>query len=183
MLQTLSTGTWIFSEHSRLTRSVAFPSEILVFGAAGSRLLEFLAETTLILLALVVARHHGVPASYLLVPLLVVLQVAMAIGLALPIATLSVFYHDVHHALPIALASLFYLSPVFYPASMVPEALRTVYFVNPIAGLLTLYHDVVYAGQWPSSGLLGVTALQTALVCVIGYAVFHRYASVFAEVV
>jgi lipopolysaccharide transport system permease protein len=183
MLQTLSTGTWIFSEHSRLTRSVAFPSEILVFSAAGSRLIEFLAETLLILLALVVMRHHGVPSSFVLVPLLVVLQVAMAVGLALPIATLSVFYHDVHHALPIALASLFYLSPVFYPATMVPEALRDLYFLNPIAGLLTLYHDVVYAGQWPSALLLGGTALQTALVCAFGYAVFHRYASVFAEVV
>jgi lipopolysaccharide transport system permease protein len=107
----------------------------------------------------------------------------MAIGLALPIATLSVFYHDIYHALPIALASLFYLSPVFYPASMVPEAYRTVYFLNPIAGLLTLYHDVVYAGLWPSGQLLGVTAVQTALVYAIGYAIFHRYATVFAEVV
>jgi lipopolysaccharide transport system permease protein len=183
MLQTLSTGTWIFSEHSRLTRSVAFPSEILVFSAAGSRLIEFLAEISLILLALVVLHHHAIPSSYALVPVLILFQVAMAIGLALPIATLSVFYHDVYHALPIALASLFYLSPVFYPASMVPEALRAVYFLNPIAGLLTLYHDVVYAGQWPSALLLGGTALQTALVCVIGYAIFHRYASVFAEVV
>ena len=183
MLQTLNTGTWIFSEHSRLTRSVAFPSEILVFSAAGSRLIEFLAEILLILLALVLLHHHAIPASYALVPLLILLQVALAIGLALPIATLSVFYHDVHHALPIALASLFYLSPVFYPASMVPESLQAVYFLNPIAGLLTLYHDVVYAGQWPSALLLGGTALETALVCAFGYAVFHRYASVFAEVV
>ncbi|HUR93151.1 MAG TPA: ABC transporter permease [Gemmatimonadales bacterium] len=183
MLQTLSTGTWIFAEHSRLTRSVAFPSELLVFSAAGSRLIEFTAEISLILLAMIVLHHHGVPASYALVPVLVLIQVVMAIGLALPIATLSVFYHDVHHALPIALASLFYLSPVFYPASMVPEALRTLYFLNPIAGLLTLYHDVIYAGQWPSGLLLAITAAQATAVYAIGYAVFHRYASVFAEVV
>lgn len=183
MLQTLSTGTWIFAEHSRLTRSVSFPSEILVFSAAGSRLIEFAAEIALILLATILLLHHSVPASYVLVPLLVLIQVVMAIGLALPIATLSVFYHDVYHALPIALASLFYLSPVFYPASMVPEALRTLYFLNPIAGLLTLYHDVVYAGQWPSAVLLAGTALQAAIVYAFGYAVFHRYASVFAEVV
>ncbi|HEX3276371.1 MAG TPA: ABC transporter permease [Gemmatimonadales bacterium] len=183
MLQTLTTGTWVFAEHSRLTRSVAFPSEILVFSAAGSRLIEFAAELLLTLAAMVLLHHHGVPGSYVLVPLLVVLQVVMAIGLALPIATLSVFYHDIYHALPIALASLFYLSPVFYPASMVPEAYRTLYFLNPIAGLLTLYHDVVYAGAWPSAQLLGVTAVQTSLVYAIGYAVFHRYATVFAEVV
>jgi len=168
-LQTLTTGTWIFTEHSRLVRSVAFPSEILVFSAAGSRLLEFLAEISIILAVLV--------------PVLILIQILLTIGLALPIATLSVFYHDVYHALPIALASLFYLSPVFYPASMVPEAFRTLYFLNPLAGLLTLYHTVLYDGHWPSAVLLGGTAVQAALVYALGYAVFHRSASVFAEVV
>lgn len=183
MLQTLSTGTWIFAEHSRLTRSVAFPTELLVFSAAGSRLIEFAAEISLILLAMIALRHHGVPPSFAMIPVLVLIQVALAVGLALPIAMLSVFYHDVYHALPIALASLFYLSPVFYPASMVPEALQSLYFLNPIAGLLTLYHDVVYAGHWPSTQLLGTTALQAAVVYAVGYGIFQRYASVFAEVV
>ena len=167
MLQTLTTATWVFSEHSRLTRSVAFPSEILVFSAAGSRLIEFAAEISLILAALILLHHQGVPDSYVLIPLLVIIQVVMAIGLALPIA----------------LTSLFYLSPVFYPASLVPESFRNLYFANPIAGLLTLYHDVVYAGQWPSAGLLAGTALQAVLIYAIGYAIFHRYAAVFAEIV
>jgi len=183
MLQTLNTGTWIFAEHSRLTRSVAFPSEILVFSAAGSRLIEFLAEISLILLAMTLLHHHRVPESFALVPLLIVLQVVLAVGLALPIATLSVFYYDIYHALPIALTSLFYLSPVFYPASMVPASLQTLYFLNPIAGLLTLYHEVVYAGRWPPLPLLAGTCAATALVWVVGYAVFHRYAASFAEIV
>ncbi|MGH7512018.1 MAG: ABC transporter permease [Gemmatimonadales bacterium] len=183
MLQTLTTGTWVFAEHSRLTRSVAFPSEILVFSAAGSRLIEFVAEILFTMAALVLLHHHGVPTSYVLIPVLILLQAVMAVGLTLPVATLSVFYHDVYHALPIALASLFYLSPVFYPASMVPEAFRALYFLNPIAGLLTLYHDVVYAGAWPSTLLLAGTAAQAALCYFLGHAVFNRYAAVFPEVV
>jgi ABC-type polysaccharide/polyol phosphate export permease len=182
-LQTLTTGTWIFAEHARLTRSVAFPSEILVFSAAGSRLLEFVAEISLVVTVLVLVHHHGVPPSYVLLPVLILIQLVIAIGLSLPIATLSVFYHDVYHALPIALTSLFYLSPVFYPARMVPESARMVYFANPVAGLLTLYQDVLYAGQWPSFTLFVVTAVQATIVYAIGYAVFHRYATVFAEVV
>ena len=183
ILQTLNTGTYIFAEHSRLTRSVAFPSEILVFGAVGSRLLEFVAEIALFLGLLVAFRHHHVPASFALLPLLLVIQVMMVIGLALPIATLSVFYYDVQHALPIALTTLFYLSPVFYPASLVPEAAQALYFLNPIAGLLTLYHDILYAGQTPSlSALLGMSA-AAFLVYITGYAIFNRYASVFPEIV
>jgi ABC-type polysaccharide/polyol phosphate export permease len=183
ILQTLNTGTYIFAEHSRLTRSVAFPSEILVFGAVGSRLLEFMAEMTLILILLVVFHHDRVPASLALFPLALVIQVLLVIGLALPIATLSVFYYDVQHALPIALTTLFYLSPVFYPAQMVPEAARPFYFLNPIAGLLTLYHEILYAGRMPSLTLLFGMMTAALLVYLIGYAIFNRYASVFPEIV
>ena len=183
MLQTLNTGTYIFAEHSRLTRSVAFPSEILVFGAVGSRVVEFLAEIILIMVLLAGFHHFRIPASYALLPVLVVLQILIAIGLALPIATLSVFYYDVQHALPIALTTLFYLSPVFYPVEMVPEAIRPFYFINPMAGLLSLYHEILYLGRMPSlSLLLGVIA-AALVVYSVGYAVFKRYASVYAEVV
>jgi ABC-type polysaccharide/polyol phosphate export permease len=103
--------------------------------------------------------------------------------LALPIATLSVFYYDVQHALPIALTTLFYLSPVFYPAQMVPEAARPFYFLNPIAGLLTLYHEILYAGRMPSFTLLLGMIAAALLVYVIGYAIFNRYCSVFSEIV
>jgi lipopolysaccharide transport system permease protein len=183
MLQTLNTGTYIFAEHSRLTRSVAFPSEILVFGAAVSRLLEFLAEMALIVIALVVFHHHFVPTSLALLPVLILIQLLLVIGLALPIAALSVFYYDVYHALPIALTTLFYLSPVFYPAQMVPEMARPYYFLNPIAGLLTLYHDVVYAGQMPSLQLLGGMLAAAVIIYSLGYAIFNRYAAVFPEIV
>jgi lipopolysaccharide transport system permease protein len=183
VLQTLNTGTYIFAEHSRLTRSVAFPSEILVLGAVGSRLLEFVVEIALILVLLIVFHHHGVPASFVLLPILLVIQVLLVIGLALPIATLSVFYYDVQHALPIALTTLFYLSPVFYPAQMVPEAARPLYFLNPIAGLLTLYHEILYAGRMPSFTLLFGMMAAALLVYLIGYAVFNRYSSVFSEIV
>jgi lipopolysaccharide transport system permease protein len=183
VLQTLNTGTYIFAEHSRLTRSVAFPSEILVFGAAGSRLIEFVAEIVLVLIALVLLHHGRVPESFMLLPVLAMIQLLLVVGLALPIATLSVFYYDVQHALPIALTTLFYLSPVFYPAELVPAAARPYFMLNPIAGLLTLYQDVIYRGQFPALPLLAQTLGASLLLYLLGYAIFRRYAVVFAEVV
>jgi ABC-type polysaccharide/polyol phosphate export permease len=183
VLQTLNTGTYIFAEHSRLTRSVAFPTEVLVMGAAGSRLLEYAAELVIILVLLATIHHGGVPDAWILLPVLLLLQLLIVIGIALPIATLSVFYYDVQHALPIALTSLFYLSPVFYPASMVPDALQPWYFANPIAGLLTLYHDVLYGGVFPDPGFLGAMIVASVAIYWIGYAVFNRFAPVFPEIV
>jgi lipopolysaccharide transport system permease protein len=183
VLTTLNTGTYIFAEHSRLTRSVAFPSEILVFGAVGSRLVEFIAEIVLVLILLVAFRHHHIPASFALLPVLLVIQTLLVIGIALPIATLSVFYYDVQHALPIALTTLFYLSPVFYPADMVPQAARVFYFANPLAGLLSLYHATLYAGHMPSPTLLLGMVVAALLIYLTGYGIFYRYASVFPEIV
>jgi ABC-type polysaccharide/polyol phosphate export permease len=181
--QILSTATYILAEHAPLRRSVAFPSEVLVFATAASRLVEFAVEMVIAVILLLIAHHHGVPASFALLPWLILIQVLLAIGLAMPIATLSVFYSDVQHAMPILLLMLFYLSPVFYPVTLVPDSLRPFYFLNPIAGLLTLFHEVLYGGQWPPiSLLLGVTAAAFGC-CAIGYLIFNRYKVLFAEIV
>lgn len=170
-------------DHARLTRSVAFPSEVLLLGAALSRLLEFTIEITIILLVLVIAHHGSVPASLALVPGLMVLQLLLTLGFMLPIATLSAFFIDLRNALPVALTSLFYATPVFYPADMVPESLTSVYFLNPFAGLLTLYHEVVYAGRLPPANLALGSTVAAVLVFALGYAIYDRYRSVCAELV
>lgn len=183
MLQMLSSGTYVIHEHAALRRSVAFPGEVLLLATAAGRFVEFAVELLIALTALIVVHHHGIPASYVLLPVLLLLQVLLALGFMMPIATLSVFYSDVQHALPIILLMLFYVSPVFYPASMVPEAVRHLYFLNPIAGLLTLFHTVLYEGRFPSLTLLGATTGFTILLIAVGYHAFNRYKLLFAEIV
>jgi ABC-type polysaccharide/polyol phosphate export permease len=183
IIQTLNTGTYVFVEHARLLRSAAFPAEILVLGAAIAKLIEFAGALVLVLIAIVVFHHQGVPTSFWYLPLLIVCQLLMVIGLTLPIASLSAFYHDVQHVLPIALTTLFYASPVFYPVSLVPESIRGFFMLNPLAGLLTLYHDVVYAGRTPSIELLITVFLVSLVICFVGYVYFRRLAYVYAEVV
>lgn len=183
LLQAMSLGTYVFSEHAQLARSVAFPKEIPVLAAVASKLAEFILELALVMLALAVWHHHGVPAAFLCVPWLLLVQLVLALGLVFPIAALSVFYQDIQHALPILLTVLFYLSPVFYPAQMVPEGLRAVYLANPVAQLLTAYHTVLYDGAAPAlqpALLLTGSALVTFWV---GHAIFNAYKAAVAEVV
>lgn len=183
ILQMLNTSTYVIAEHGRLRRSVAFPTEMLIFGAAGSRFVEFAIELTLVLAALTLLHHEGVPPSFVLLPVLLVILVLLAMGIAFPIATLSVFYQDVQHALPVALLTLFYVSPVFYPAELVPEQIRALYFLNPIAGVLTLFHTVLYEGRFPPTPLLAGVGAFALFMFGLGYAIFNRYKSVFAEIV
>lgn len=175
-------ATTILRDHASLGRSVPFPSEVLILSASMSKLVEYLVEITIVILVLLVFHHHSVPSSLVLLPLLVLMQLMMAVGLMAPVAVIAVMFHDVQHALPIIITSLFYLSPVFYPVSMIPEPVRIFYHLNPIVGLLRLFHIVLYEGAWPSTSLLlgvGASALGT---CLIGYGIFKRFKDICTEI-
>jgi lipopolysaccharide transport system permease protein len=183
VIQMLNTASTVLPEHAQLTKSAPFPSEILVFGATIARLFEFVIAMSIVLLVLVVFHHGGVPASFVLLPVLVVIQLLLVLGVVLPISIASVFFHDLEHALPVAVMMLFYISPVFYPISFVPEAVHGIYYLNPLSGLITLFHAVVYEGVFPSPVHLGVVAVVSVASCVIGYSIFNRYKGVCAELV
>jgi ABC-type polysaccharide/polyol phosphate export permease len=134
------------------------------------------------MVVLAVFHHHRLPVGYAFVPVLVLLQLVLIIGIMMPVATLAVFYKDVHHALPVLLLAMFYLTPVFYPLAMIPQDLQTLYLANPFAQLLTLYHQVLYEGRPPSGALLGVAALTGGVVALAGLAVFNRFKVLFAEI-
>ena len=181
--QGLSSSTTILANHGSLRRSVRFPSEILVFSAIATRVIEFSAEIVLVALVLAVGHHQAVPMSFLFVPVLFIPLTLVTAGLALPIATVSTFYRDAQHVLPIVIVALFYLTPVFYPIDFVPEAFQAWYIVNPFAPILTLFQDVLYHGRVPDLlTLAGATALGLVLF-VIGYAIFNRYKAIAAEIV
>ena len=181
--QSISTASYVLAQHARLTRSVALPKEVLVLSAVLSKATEFAAELLILLIVLATAHHGGVPAAFALVPLLLLVQIALTLGVALITSTLSTLYTDVIHALPIALTSLFYLTPVFYPIALVPEAVRPFFALNPFASLLTLYHQALYEGSMPDLLTAGLGVASAAVILTIGAALFHRYEDVCSELV
>lgn len=181
--QTLSSATYVLREYGQLSRAVSFPKEAPILAAALSRLVEFTIEMVLVLVIVAVFRHGDLPASFAWIPLLVVIQVLIGLGLALPVATLAAFYHDVEHAIPILLTTLFYLSPVFYSADLVPESVRALYMLNPLAGLLTLFQSVIHEGQAPPPGLLLEVGVFSVMLLALGYTVFNRFEPLIAEVI
>lgn len=181
--QVLTAATTVLPEHAHLARSLPLPTDVLITATVLSRLVELLAELALVLVLLTAFHHQGLPVGYLWLPVLLLLQAALVLGLALPLATLSAFFHDVQHALPIGLMVLFYASPVFYPASLVPERVRLLYQLNPFAGLLTSYQSALYQGHAPAPGLLALTAAEALVIAGIGYAVFRRYRALLPEIV
>lgn len=179
----MSAGTYVLLEHAQLSRSIAYPKEVLVIAAALSRLVEFLLEIFLVIVVLAVFHHHRVPAGFLFLPWLLIIQLLISIGIIFPIATLSVFYQDVQHGLPIVLVTLFYITPIFYPFEMVAEPIKPFIMANPFAGVMRLYHQALYYGQLPSLSLCWIMTGVGAALLLIGYIIFLRFEDLYAEIV
>ena len=180
---TIGTSTFIIPEHAAMAKSVAVPADIFVLGAAGSRLIEFVAELLLALVVLAVFHHHRLPASFLLLPVAVLLLVLTTLGLAFPAAALGVHFRDVQHGLPVALTMLMYASPVFYPARLVPAEFSTLYLLNPFAQILTLFHVILYEGRLPTVLQVAVATITSLAIYVAGHMQFRRRRALFPEIV
>jgi lipopolysaccharide transport system permease protein len=90
------------------------------------------------------------------------------------VASLNVLYRDVEHILSPALQALFYFTPIFYPISYVPKQWMRLYLMNPMAGIIELYRNVLVAG-WPASKIVAAMALVTSMVTLVaGVVIFRR---------
>jgi lipopolysaccharide transport system permease protein len=114
-------------------------------------------------------------------PVLIALEYLLLLGLGLLLAALDVYYRDVQHILLHVLTVLQFLTPVFYPAALIPEALRPVAFLNPLAPLISAFHDALFFGRSPAPlPLLGLLAVA-CLALWLGVAYFARHKATFAE--
>jgi lipopolysaccharide transport system permease protein len=136
-----------------------------------------------LLVALILAL--GMPlslAGLAFLPVVLLVQVVLLVGLGLGAAALNVFYRDVDPVLKLGLQVWFYASPVIYPVAMVPERWRALYFLNPMAGLIESYRDVLLDGRVPGSYLLTAGLVAVALLCA-GYGFFKRAEARFADII
>jgi lipopolysaccharide transport system permease protein len=182
-LNSLGISAGLISSHSFMTRSVAFPADILVISTVISRFIEFAIEMLLVVVVLAVVRHEGLTLGLIALPLVMLLHAILTAGIMLPIAALGVFFEDVQHAVPVGLTMLTMVSPVYYPMSSMPEHWQPILSLNPFAGVLMLYHATVYDGRLPTGGEWIAPIISTLTVFTLGLALFRWKRAYFAEVV
>lgn len=118
--------------------------------------------------------------SLAILPLSIVLAVCMTLGAGLLLSPLAAFFTDTVELVTILLTLLMYMTPVFYPVSILPPDLRWIVEANPIRWILDMFRLPIYAGTIPSLTEMAVATLIALTVLTIGAAVFratsHRIA-------
>lgn len=114
--------------------------------------------------------------------LLMVIQTVFLTGLGLITATLNVYFRDIQSLVEICLQVLYFMTPVIYPVSIVPERFRWLVNINPMTALLNAYRGLVFGGQVNFGEIvwLGLTGVGTLMV---GIMVFKKSRYKFPELI
>lgn len=162
-------------------KKVVFPLEILPAVTLLSAMFHALISLGVWLLAY--GLFFGVPhATTLLLPVIALPFVFLIIGLSWALASFGVYLRDVSQVIGVITSVLMFLSPVFYPASALPENYRYLIYLNPLTPVIEMTREVLYWGKMPDFQLLGVYWLVTAFIAWLGFAWFQKTRKGFADV-
>lgn len=166
-------GTSVFVENANLLKKLSFPRICLPAVVVLSSSLNFAIVFALFLVFLLaVGRFPGVELLGVL-PILAI-QVLLATGLGVVLGAANVFFRDVAQGVGIALQFWFWLTPIIYPMSIVPDGLKDIIRANPTTAIAIGYHDILLRHQWPDWSSLAPAAVFAVLVTFAGMRFFRR---------
>ena len=103
--------------------------------------------------------------------------------MGLVLSAAQVRWRDIGVAMPVLVQVWMFVSPVIYPLGVVPEAWRPLYLLNPIAGIVNSFRDVLLRGQPPDPVPLAFAVVVTACALPLAYVVFKRAEATMADIV
>ena len=178
----LGAGSGSLMSNMSLINKVACPREVFPIAAVMTAFIDS-AVSALALPVLFVATGYAPRAAAIWLPLVFLVQVAFTLGLALLLSSVLMFVRDVRHALPILIQLLLFATPVAYGLNSVPQNLRGVYsFLNPLGPIIDSYRRTILFGLAPRWSLLGLGAVMSFAMLLVGYGVFKRLETGFADV-
>jgi len=169
-------------EQQHVVTKVYFPRLLLPISAVIPGLLDF-AIGLLVFLPVLFAYHLVPGMAVLTLPLYILLEMATALSVGLWLAALNSLYRDVHHLIPFVVQLWMLLSPVVYPATLVPERWRWLYGLNPMVGVIEGFRWSLTGSGQPSNLLPALATGGVLVVLLGGLAFFRRMESVIADVV
>jgi lipopolysaccharide transport system permease protein len=166
--------------NSALVSKIYFPRIFMPAGALAAGFVDL--GISLVILFVIVFAAGIVPSpAVLMLPVLIAIMVATALGVTAALSALNVRYRDVRYVIPFAIQMWLFATPIAYPSSLIGEPWRTLSAVNPMVG-------VVEGFRWAALGtadapleLIGISAVSALVLLVAGLAYFDRVERSFAD--
>jgi lipopolysaccharide transport system permease protein len=171
--------------NSNLVTKSAFPRIILPISTVTANLVNYLLSTVILVIYLVIAGADF--SSLYWYPVVLLTNYALCLGMALMLSTANVFFRDVEHILSVVMLAWFFVSPVMYPLAQLMDkfkfntTLQYLYFLNPMAGIITGYHAAFLSVKVPDFRMLLISFAIAWSIFGVGVAVFEKAQGKFGD--
>jgi lipopolysaccharide transport system permease protein len=179
--ESMSKACTVVSSNATLVKQFIFPIEVLPVKGAVATLATALIFF-LLLLSYIVIVIGVVPWTFLLLPLLIILQALAMVGVSFFLASIGVFFRDIKDFVQIFSVVGVYLMPTFYLPTLVPSVFRPLLYLNPFSYMIWCFQDLIYFGRLEHRMSWVVFPLISITVFVLGYRVFRKLRPMFGNV-
>jgi ABC-type polysaccharide/polyol phosphate export permease len=159
--------------NASILQKMPLPREVFPIAIVVSGLVN-LAIALVPLMAILAATRHPIRPSILFLPVSAAIAAAFTLGLGLLLSPLAIFFTDVVEIVGVLLTVLLYLTPIFYPAAIVPARFRWMLRWNPVRLILDTFRQPIWAGVVPGAASVAAAAAVAAAVLAAGWAAFRR---------
>ena len=165
-----------------LLNKLALPPSIFPVSTVAAATFQLLVGV-LPLLAIVtlVISHNPLNVVALLVPALALVMFSM--GFALAVSALYVYFRDLSYLYELIVFVLWITSPIFYPAALVPAAVRQYLAYNPLAAIIECVRQIALSGVRPSFHLMGAAMLDATIVLAVGVLIYASVRDGFMDLI
>jgi lipopolysaccharide transport system permease protein len=180
--RTITESTNSIITNQRLVTRVYFPRIIIPISVILATLVDF-AIAALLLVGLMLTYGVRPGPTVVWAPAFALLMLVTAFGVGFWLSALNVEFRDVAHAMPFLSQFWLFLTPVVYPSSLVPEAWRVLYGLNPMVGVVEGFRWSLLGTGQPSLHMLAVSGVVAVALFVSGIAWFRRRERTFVDVI
>jgi lipopolysaccharide transport system permease protein len=163
-----------------LIQRVYFPRDVLVISGVITAMLQSLFESLVFIIFMI---YFAIPMTWTLIylPYILTIYFILALGVALAISALNVYYRDIQFIWIVVLQAGFFITPILYPLSIFPPSLQAIFRLNPIAQIIVTARDVILYSVPPYWVSLAYAGIASLVIFAVGYSIFWRLEPRFAE--
>ncbi len=170
----------ILNQKGMVTK-IYFPREVLPIAHVTTCFVNMLYSFVVVIAVSLISGTPFTILGYLCLPVIMIVEYFLALGIAMIVSALTVFFRDLEYILGIVTMAWQFLTPVMYAVEWVPAQLQPIFHINPMTSVILAYRDVLYFGKVPELLTLVEAAAMGIVFFVLGFLIFGKLKKKFAE--
>lgn len=176
----INQGTTTVLNNANIIKKVYFPREILPISVVTSGLINFLISCIIILI-FVIFSGIGISQYLLVLPIVVIIQYMFSLSIVFVMSAIDIYIRDAEYIMNFLIMMLFYMTPILYSPTLIPEKFRWIIDLNPMSAIISGYRSIFYYKEMPNLGSLLLIGGISIILLLFGYQIFKKLERGFAE--